>query len=145
MLPAERRVQRGAGKGIGGRTDPSFSVLTAVVGKHLCELPVVKREAENKAKKPLPQKKGSGECPVICCSTCLKLEAFGALQSTAKGVFVQKILCFTPTCTWKESEEEKVVAKGGSSSPTTSVQGSRGARLGLLLLCSFQPCAGPSW
>lgn len=123
MLPAERRVPRGAGKGIVKRTDPIFSVVTAVVGKHLCELPVVKRKAENKARESLPQKNRSGECFIICCSNCLKLEAFGALQSTGKGGFVQKILPFIPRCTQKESEEGKALARGYSSSPDTSVPG----------------------
>lgn len=115
MLPAERRVQRGVGKGIVKRTDPSFSVVTALVGKHLCELPVVKRKAENKARKSLPQKNRSGECSVICCSNFLKLEALGVLQSTGKGVFVQKIQPFIlPRCTQKGPEEGKAVAKEGA-------------------------------
>lgn len=121
------------------RTDPSFSVVIAVVGKHLCESPVVKRKAENKARKSLPQKNRSGECSVICCSSCLKLEAFGALQSTGKGVFVQKILPFVPRCTQKESEQGKAVAKGCSSSPDASVSG--------LLRCQARapaPSAPPS-
>lgn len=119
------------GKGIVKRTDPSFSVVTALVGKHLCELPVVKRKAENKARKSLPQKNRSGECSVICCSNFLKLEALGVLQSTGKGVFVQKIRPFIlPRGTQEGPEEGKAVAKEGAQ--CRPVPGHHSARLGEL-------------